>query len=257
MQGFKFKEVFNGAVIVAALGYFVDVYDLILFGMVRIKSLTDIGVNKVDIDSVGTMLHNWQFIGMMLGGIFWGVLGDKKGRLSVLFASIITYSIANIANGMVNSVEAYAFWRFIAGFGLAGELGVGITLVSEGMSKENRGFGTMLVASIGVTGAVAAAILTKLLDWRVVYYIGGGLGIVLLLLRIKVSESGIFKHMNESDSSKGNFFQLFSGKSIFLKYMRCILIGAPIWYVIGFLIMYVSKYIKLTNMSQTMDIDVP
>lgn len=257
MQGFKFKEVFNGAVIVAALGYFVDVYDLILFGMVRIKSLTDIGVNKVDIDSVGTMLHNWQFIGMMLGGIFWGVLGDKKGRLSVLFASIITYSIANIANGMINSVEAYAFWRFIAGFGLAGELGVGITLVSEGMSKENRGFGTMLVASIGVTGAVAAAILTKLLDWRVVYYIGGGLGIVLLLLRIKVSESGIFKHMNESDSSKGNFFQLFSGKSIFLKYMRCILIGAPIWYVIGFLIMYVSKYIKITNMSQTMDIDVP
>ncbi|MEY5047329.1 MAG: transporter [Bacteroidota bacterium] len=256
-SSFKTKEVFNAAVIVAALGYFVDVYDLILFAMVRIKSLTDIGINKVDIDKVGIYLHNCQFWGMMLGGIFWGILGDKKGRLSVLFASILTYSIANIANGFVDSVNAYAFWRFIAGFGLAGELGVGITLVSEGMSKENRGYGTMLVASIGVTGAVAAAILTKYCEWRTVYFIGGGLGLLLLVLRIKVVESGIFKNMNESDSSKGNFFQLFSGYNIFSKYIKCIMIGIPIWYVIGFLIMYVSKFLKFTNMSQSMNVDVP
>ena len=256
-KGFKFKEVFNGAVIVAALGYFVDVYDLILFGMVRIKSLTELGVMGADIDTVGRYLHNCQFWGMMLGGIFWGILGDKKGRLSVLFASIITYSVANIANGMINTVDAYAFWRFVAGFGLAGELGVGITLVSEGMSKENRGYGTMLVASIGVTGAIAAAILSKLVDWRMVYFIGGGLGIVLLLLRIKVSESGIFKNMNESGTSKGNFFQLFSGKKILSKYLKCIFIGIPIWYVIGFLIMYASKFVKLTNISPDIPIDTP
>ncbi len=257
IKDFKFKEVFNGAVIIAALGYFVDVYDLILFGMVRIKSLTDLGVTGADIDTVGIYLHNCQFIGMMIGGIFWGILGDKKGRLSVLFASIITYSIANIANGMISTVDAYAFWRFIAGFGLAGELGVGITLVSEGMSKENRGYGTMLVASIGVTGAIAAAILSKFLDWRMVYFIGGGLGIVLLLLRIKVSESGIFKHMNDSDTSRGNFFQLFSGKKILLKYLKCILIGTPIWFVIGFLIMYASKNVKLTNINPEIPIDTP
>jgi putative MFS transporter len=257
IKDFKFKEVFNGAVIIAALGYFVDVYDLILFGMVRIKSLTDLGVKGPDIDTVGIYLHNCQFIGMMIGGIFWGILGDKKGRLSVLFASIITYSIANIANGMISTVDAYAFWRFIAGFGLAGELGVGITLVSEGMSKEHRGYGTMLVASIGVTGAIAAAILSKLLDWRMVYFIGGGLGIVLLLLRIKVSESGIFKHMDESGTSKGNFFQLFSGRKILSKYLKCIFIGTPIWFVIGFLIMYASKNVKLTNISPEIPIDTP
>jgi MFS family permease len=256
-KGFKFKEVFNGAVIVASLGYFVDVYDLILFAMVRKSSLIDLGITGENIDIIGRQLHNWQFWGMMLGGIFWGILGDKKGRLSVLFASIITYSVANIANGMINSVEAYAFWRFVAGFGLAGELGVGITLVSEGMSKENRGYGTMLVASIGVTGAVAAAILSKLLDWRIVYYIGGGLGIALLLLRIKVVESGLFNHMNESKADKGNFFQLFSNTKIFTKYLKSIMIGIPIWYVIGFFIMYASKFVKLTNISKEIPIDIP
>src|SRR6478752_5195010 len=162
----KTSDILNATVIVAALGYFVDVYDLILFGMVRISSLTELGLSGKELNVVGLQLHNWQMGGMMLGGIFWGIMGDRKGRLSVLFASILTYSVANIANGMVQSVESYAFWRFVAGFGLAGELGVGITLVSEGMSKEHRGYGTMLVASIGVTGAVVAAILSKLVDWR-------------------------------------------------------------------------------------------
>jgi putative MFS transporter len=252
------SNLLNATVIVAALGYFVDVYDLILFGMVRISSLQELGLSGKDIDIIGLKLHNWQMWGMMLGGIFWGVLGDKKGRLSVLFASILTYSVANIANGMVQSIDAYAFWRFIAGFGLAGELGVGITLVAESMSKEQRGYGTMLVASIGVTGAVVAAILSKLVDWRMVYYIGGGLGLMLLLLRISVMESTIFESVKNDESiQKGNFFHLFSNRKIFFKYLKCILIGVPIWYTIGFLILYASRFTKLTHISSTIEIDQP
>jgi len=253
----KTSDLLNATVIVAALGYFVDVYDLILFGMVRISSLTELGLKGKELNEVGLQLHNWQMGGMMLGGIIWGVLGDRKGRLSVLFASILTYSVANIANGFVQSVESYAFWRFVAGFGLAGELGVGITLVSEGMSKEHRGYGTMLVASIGVTGAVVAAILSKLVDWRMVYFIGGGLGMILLVLRISVMESGMFTSMKDTEVSKGNFFHLFSGKKIFLKYLKCILIGVPIWYTIGFLILYASRFLSLTNISKDIVIDQP
>jgi len=246
-------SVLNATVIVAALGYFVDVYDLILFGMVRISSLTDLGLSGDKLNSVGVDLHNWQMWGMMLGGIFWGILGDKKGRLSVLFASILTYSVANIANGMITSVDGYALWRFVAGFGLAGELGVGITLVAESMTKETRGYGTMLVASIGVTGAIVAAILTNYFHWRTVYYIGGGLGLSLLLLRISVIESEMFSHTKEQNIQKGNFFQLFSNKETFVKYLKCILIGIPIWWLIGFLIIYASIFVKVSHIDTPLD----
>jgi len=229
-------------VLVAALGYFVDVYDLVLFLIIGVKSLKGIGIKDNFIVEFQSLL-DIQMIGMLLGGIFWGILGDKKGRLSVLFGSIIMYSLANIANGFVDVFQdkdqallAYGILRFIAGFGLAGELGAGITLVSEVMSKEKRGYGTMIVASVGVTGAIIAALIGKFLSWQVAYFIGGGLGLSLLMLRIGVFESGMFEKSKREEVCHGNFFDLFKNKKIALKYLYCILIGSPIWFVIGILI---------------------
>ena len=219
----NFKDVFNATVVVAALGYFVDVYDLVLFLIVGKTSLADIGIPKDLIIENFQYLLNIQMIGMLIGGIFWGVLGDKKGRLSVLFGSIFMYSLANILNGFVTDLDAYAWLRFFAGVGLAGELGAGITLVSEIMKEETRGYGTMIVASVGVTGAVVAALVAQV-GWQTAYFIGGGLGISLLLLRIGVFESGIFKKMEYSKVSKGSFFSLFTSKDRVWKYLNCILI---------------------------------
>jgi MFS family permease len=230
-------------VLVASLGYFVDIYDLLLFSIVRNRSLHDIGVADIDSLSEGQFIMNIQMFGLLLGGILWGVIGDKLGRIKVLFGSILLYSIANFANGMVHDVNTYAVIRFIAGIGLAGELGAGITLVSETLSQKNRGYGTMMVAVIGLFGAVAAAEVGKQ-DWRVAYYIGGGLGIVLLLLRLGTFESGMFKNIEESKVSKGNFFMLFNNWARFKKYLYCILIGAPLWYVIGVLVFLSPEFGK-------------
>ncbi len=222
-------------VLVASLGYFVDIYDLLIFLIVRKQSLTDIGVKPGDILSKGLTIINLQMLGLLLGGILWGVLGDKLGRLKVLFGSITLYSLANFANGMVHDPESYAIIRFIAGIGLAGELGAGITLVSETLSKEKRGYGTMIVAAVGLFGAVAAAIVSRY-GWRNAYFVGGGLGTLLLLLRIGTFESGMFKNVVQTGISKGNFFMLFNHWDRFKKYLYCILIGAPLWYVVGVLI---------------------
>jgi MFS family permease len=222
-------------VIVASLGYFVDIYDLLIFLIVRKKSLADIGVKPADIFDVGTNIVNWQMGGLLLGGILWGVLGDKLGRLRVLFGSIILYSLANFANGFVHDATMYAIVRFIAGIGLAGELGAGITLVSETLSKEKRGYGTMIVAAIGLLGVVAANWIAKY-GWRDAYFVGGGLGVLLLLLRVGTFESGMFKSIVQTTVSKGNFFKLFTSWERLKKYLCCILIGAPLWYVVGILI---------------------
>src|SRR3954471_12113321 len=196
-------------VIVAALGYFVDIYDLLLFSIIRIPSLKSFGLNDDQIAKDGLFIINIQMLGLLCGGILWGVLGDKKGRLRVLYASIILYSLGNIANGFVQTVNQYALIRFVTGLGLAGELGAGITLVSELLSKEKRGIGTSLVAGIGLTGAVVAYFISKEFHWRTCYYIGGGLGLLLLLLRISVFESGMFHQVKKQNISRGNFFQLF------------------------------------------------
>jgi len=235
-QPSKLRQLLQIPVIVAALGYFVDIYDLLLFSIVRIPSLRYLGVTEDKLLDEGLYLINMQMAGMLVGGILWGVLGDKKGRLSVLFGSILLYSLANIANGLVTTVGQYAVWRFIAGVGLAGELGAGITLVAEILPKEIRGYGTSLVASVGVLGAVLAYFIADWFDWQIAYFIGGGLGISLLLLRVSVFESGIFKNVKEQAVARGNFFQLFSSGRQFFKYLRCILIGLPIWFVIGFLV---------------------
>jgi putative MFS transporter len=237
----KFKDVLNVTVLVAALGYFVDVYDLVLFLIIGRESLIDLGIEKSMVLSEFQFLLNVQMIGMLLGGIFWGVLGDKKGRLSVLFGSILMYSVANLLNGMVGSfapytMEAYVILRFFAGLGLAGELGAGITLVAEILSKESRGYGTMIVASVGVCGAVVAALIANNFGWEFSYYLGGGLGLSLLILRIGVFESGIFKKLSGSNVPKGDFLMLFTNKKRFMHYLHCILIGLPIWYIIGIMV---------------------
>jgi MFS family permease len=247
---FKLSEIFKAAVIVAALGYFVDVYDLILFLVIGQKSLLAIGVPKEEVVGNFEVLLNVQMAGMLLGGLFWGVLGDKKGRLSVLFGSILTYSLANIANGFVTNLETYMVLRFVAGVGLAGELGAGITLVSEIMSKETRGYGTMIVATIGVMGAIVAGFVGQI-DWQLAYWIGGGLGLSLLLLRISVIESGMFAKLESSSVQRGNFFAVFQNKERALKYLNCILIGLPVWFVIGRLVGLADVYAEALDVKGT------
>jgi MFS family permease len=237
MQRNEFKQLLSLPVIVAALGYFVDIYDLLLFGIVRVPSLHAIGVPADRVLDEGIFLINIQMTGLLIGGIIWGIFGDKRGRLSVLFGSILLYSVANIANGFVTTVDQYAILRFIAGIGLAGELGAGITLVSEVLPKELRGYGTSLVAGVGMFGAVVAYFVADWFDWRVAYFIGGGLGIALLVTRAGVLESGIFVRIKtETQVKRGEFLKLFSSFSRFKRYVSCILIGLPIWYVIGILI---------------------
>ncbi|GAB3576692.1 MFS transporter [Spirosoma luteolum] len=240
---------FSLPVIVAALGYFVDIYDLLLFGIVRVPSLKDLGLTAEQISTVGTSIMNWQMGGLLIGGILWGVLGDKRGRLSVLFGSIITYSIANIACGFVKSVTFmepttyYALMRFVAGVGLAGELGAGITLVSEVLPKEKRAIGTSLVAGIGLSGAVVAYFTVKLFDWQTAFLVGGGLGIGLLMLRVGVVESGMFKGLAEQTGvSRGNFFAFFTSRDRLSRYLKCIGIGLPTWFVIGILATFANEF---------------
>lgn len=241
-------KVFNLLVIVAALGYFVDIYDLLLFLVERRDSLKEIlgaTASNDQIQSVGKQLLNWQMGGMLIGGIFWGVLGDKKGRLSVLFGSILLYSLANIANGFVQTVPQYAILRFISGFGLAGELGAGITLVSETMSKEKRGIGTMIVATIGVFGAVVAGFMGNVIEnWRYSFFLGGAMGLALLLMRIGVFESGMFEIAKEKKVSRGNLFSLFSSRKKAFKYLNIILVAVPVWYVMGVLVGFAPEMME-------------
>ena len=235
-------------VIVAALGYFVDIYDLLLFSIIRVPSLKYLGLNDAQIAKDGLHIINVQMMGLLIGGIIWGILGDKLGRLKVLYASIILYSIGNIANGFVHTVDQYAWIRFVTGLGLAGELGAGITLVSELLPKEKRGVGTSLVAGLGLTGAVAAFFIKQYFiqpdnsGWQTCYFIGGGLGIMLLLLRVGVLESGMFKSLENKNVPRGNFFMLFTNGVRFKKYLLAILIGLPTWYVIGILITFSKEF---------------
>jgi MFS family permease len=243
----KLKHLLSFPVIIASLGYFVDIYDLLLFGIVRIPSLQELGL---DVDKIGTMIINYQMTGLLLGGIIWGIYGDKKGRLSVLFGSIIVYSLANIACGFLpqlnfgDKATIYAVLRFIAGIGLAGELGAGITLVSESLPKELRAIGTSIVAGFGLLGAVVAQLTVQMAgSWTTAYFIGGALGLMLLVLRISVAESGIYKEIEKDTSiQKGNFISFFTNKTRLIKYLKCIAIGLPTWYCIGILAMMANQF---------------
>lgn len=251
MEKKDLRLLFSIPVIVAALGYFVDIYDLLLFSIVRRSSLISLGVAEDQLFSQGEFLLQAQMGGLLIGGIIWGVMGDKRGRLSVLFGSILLYSLANIANGFVTTVDQYATLRFIAGIGLAGELGAGITLVSEILPSRIRGYATTIIATVGITGAILANFVARIFDWQVAYFIGGGLGLLLLLARISVFESGMFLKLKDAKVERGNFFQLFRTKRTFTRYLGCILIGLPIWYVAGILITFSPEFARALSITGT------
>lgn len=236
------RTVLRIPVIVAGLGYFVDIYDLLLFSIVRIPSLKSLGLSGDALLTQGIFLLQIQMAGLLLGGILWGILGDRRGRLSVLFGSILLYSIANIANGFVTTIPAYATFRFIAGVGLAGELGAGITLVSEILPARLRGYGTTLVATLGMFGAVLAYFTADLFDWKAAFFVGGGLGLLLLITRISVFESGLFIQIKGTSVGRGNFIKLFTSWSRFSRFAGCVLIGLPIWYTVGILIVLAPEF---------------
>jgi putative MFS transporter len=247
----ELKQLFSVPVIVAALGYFVDIYDLLLFSIVRLPSLRSMGVPEELLFSKGEFLLRVQMAGLLIGGLIWGIMGDKKGRLSVLFGSILIYSLANIANGFATTVTQYAILRFIAGIGLAGELGAGVTLVAETLPTKLRGYGTTIIATVGLMGAVLANFISKIFDWQTAYFIGGGLGIALLLARVSVFESGIFMKVKESKTERGNFLQLFTSKDRFVKFVGCIFIALPIWFVIGILITFSPEFATALSIQGT------
>jgi MFS family permease len=243
------REILKPAVIVGALGYFVDVYDLILFAILRIPSLKDLGYAGDLLVNHGILLLNLQMLGMLAGGIFFGILGDRVGRVALLFGSILLYSVANLANGFVHSIETYALWRFVAGFGLAGELGGGITLVTEVLPKALRGYGTTIISTVGVFGAVIGGLVAQRVEWRTAYFIGGGLGLGLFVLRLSVAESKMFHQMKAgaATAARGNFLMLFTNAARFMKYLRCILIGLPLWCIVGILVTFSPEISKALN----------
>lgn len=240
----SYRALFSLPVIVAALGYFVDVYDLLVFNIVRVPSLKALGLSPEEVSLLGSKIYNWQQAGLLLGGILWGIWADKRGRLSVLFGSIIVYSTANILCGFVQSPDVYALLRFIAGVGLAGELGAGLTLVAEILPQKLRGYGSSIVASVGLLGAVVAFLTNNLFDWRTTYFVGGGLGLILLLLRVGVLESGMFEKTKKATIEKGSMLAFFNNGPRFWKYMRCIGIGVPTYFVIGVLATYGNEFGK-------------
>ena len=238
-------------VIVAAMGYFVDIYDLSLFGIVRIPSLEEMGLSGDELEEKGKLLINMQMMGMLVGGILFGILGDTLGRVKVLFGSIIMYSLANIANGFVYDITSYAIIRFIAGVGLSGELGAGITLISETMHREKRGYGTMVIVVVGALGAVVAAMVGDTFNWRTAYFVGGGLGLLLLALRVGTFESGMFKNLKQTTVKRGDFLSLFTNGKRLRKYLACILIGIPIWYAVGVLVYLSPEFSRVLDVHGT------
>lgn len=236
-------------IIVSALGYFVDVYDMMLFTVVRKKSLLELGVADSETLSVGLQLLNFQTVGLLIGGVVWGILGDKKGRLTVLFGSIIIYSTANIANGFVTDLWQYEVLRVVAGFGLAGELGAGVTVVMESLKKENRTIGTTLVAAFGLLGAIVAGYVGEHFDWRIAYIVGGTAGLFLLLLRVGVHESDMYKNIKSKGIQKGNFVHLFTSFSKFSRYAKTILVGLPSYFVLGLLLTIAPEFAKEIGLS--------
>ena len=253
MQPNKNASIFNFTVIVAALGYFVDIYDLLLFGIVRIPSLKDMGLTPEQITVDGEAILSWQMAGLMAGGFLWGILGDKKGRTSVLFGSILLYSLGNIANGFVQTVEQYKVIRLISGIGLAGELGAGITLVAESLPKNKRGLGTSLVAGFGILGAVVAFIIKENFHWRTCFFIGGAMGLLLLVLRVSVFESGMFHTMKNTTVKKGNILMFFNNRNRFKRYLQSILIGLPTWLVIGIFVTFSKEFGKQFGIKEEID----
>ena len=238
MHTFRWQQVFRLSTLVAGLGYFVDMFDLTLFGVLRVQSLAALGVTNQE--QVGLFLYEMQMLGMMLGGLLWGVMADKRGRLSVLFGSILLYSLGNIANAFVTNETQYAICRFVTGVGLAGELGAAITLVSEQLPKEVRGVGTTLVATLGMSGCIAAVVICQMVSWRTAYLIGGGMGLVLLAARFRMFESSMFEQTRGASIRRGSLALLLAPRRL-MKYLSCILIGVPIYFITGILMTFAPE----------------
>ncbi|HTL97749.1 MAG TPA: MFS transporter [Holophagaceae bacterium] len=256
----SFRSALTLPVLVGALGYFVDIFDLLLFPIIKTPSLQALGVPAAQQLEVGLRLMNWQMTGLLLGGILWGVLGDKRGRRSVLFGSIALYSLANITNAFAHSVEAYAACRFLAGLGLAGELGAAVTLVGEALPKEARGYGSSIVAGVGIFGAVVAGAVGKVFTlhwpgagWSYAYLTGGALGLLLLGLRMGLKESRLFEEVRDQSVSKGNFFLLFTSADRFFRFLRCILAGLPVWFVVGILVVNAESFAPALGVRGTVE----
>lgn len=243
----EIRGVINATVVVGALGYFVDIYDLVLFSIVRVASLQDLGLTGKANTEAGILLLNTQMAGLLLGGFIWGILGDRRGRLSVLFGSILTYSTANIANAFVTNIETYQLLRFIAGVGLAGELGAAVTLVSETLTREQRGYGTAVIAAVGITGAIFAALTADLLNWRAAYFVGGCLGLTLLLARVKLKDSTLYQQMSLSrnllklQNQPGQFQAIFISRERLKRFLACVAVGLPCWFVLGLLLAFAPE----------------
>ncbi len=235
---------FSLPVIVGSLGFFVDIYDLLLFSIVRKSSFKDLGVAVADMKNIGENIISWQMLGLTIGGIAWGIIGDKKGRKNVLFGSICLYSLATIANGFVTNIDQYTFLRFIAGLGLAGELGASITLTSELLPKEKRGIAAAIIATSGVMGTVTAYFVHYLSNenWRLCYFIGGAMGIALLFLRVKVLDSKMYDTAKNAQVKMGDFLMILTNRERLLRYLRAITVGLPVWYVIGLLISFSDEF---------------
>lgn len=248
----SFRPLFALPVIVSALGFFVDVYDMLIFSIVRVPSLQSLGLSEADVSKAGTFILNCQQAGLVLGGFLWGVLGDKRGRMSVLFGSIVTYSLTNIACGFVQDVNVYALLRFVAGVGLSGEIGAAIVLVSEILPKEIRGYGSSMVAGIGYLGAGAAYLTVEYFNWRMAFWVGGGLGLALLLLRVSVFESGLFSRMKTEHKriQRGNFLHFFSSWPQIIKYLRCVTVGMPTWFIVGILATFANEFGQALGISE-------
>ena len=240
----SFRPLFALPVIVSALGFFVDVYDMLIFSIVRVPSLQSLGLSEAEVSQAGTFILNCQQAGLVLGGFLWGVLGDKRGRMSVLFGSILTYSLTNIACGFVQDVNTYALLRFVAGVGLSGEIGAAIVLVSEILPKALRSYGSSMVAGIGYLGAGVAYLTVEYFNWRTAFWVGGGMGLALLVLRVSLFESGLFNRSKEEHKgvSRGNFLQFFSSWSQAIKYLRCVSVGVPTWFVVGILATFANEF---------------
>lgn len=237
-------------VVIAALGYFVDIYDLTVFSILRVPSLRSLGLSDAEISSIGIKIQNWQLTGIIVGGIFWGIVGDKFGRRLILFGSIVLYSIANFACAFVHDPTTYGAFRFVAGLGLAGELGAGLTLVAELLPKTKRSYATSIVTGFGLLGAACAYLTYELLDWRNTYIVGGILGILLLMLRSKVFESGLFEKIKgQSSISKGNFFSLIFTKKVF-RYLTCIGVALPIYYFFGLFAAFSNEIAKALGITE-------
>jgi MFS transporter, putative metabolite:H+ symporter len=241
-------------ILVAALGYLVDVFDLILYTLLRNQSLTDMGVPAAQLKSVGATLLYWQMSGFIVGGLLWGVIGDKRGRLSTLLGSIVVYSLANIANGFVQDTHTYAVLRFVSGVGLAGEIGAGVALASELLPQRLRGLGTTFISVLGLLGAIFAVLVVDHLGWRSAYWVGGGLGLLLLVMRVSVVESGMFNRLKDSGRSQGDLLKFLSKPALVGRLLLITLVGTPIWFVIGTLVTFtpeISRSMGITTLKGT------